>query len=104
MKDLTIASIRNLLQPQTIVEKYQASAPFTWAVLEEFSASPNKWHQRAARKGTAATEEEEGSDWDDDPNLDDEGSRNLQWQNTTPEGFTRNPIFVSTLLRTHYDS
>jgi len=45
MKDLTIASIRNLLQPQTIVEKYQASAPFTWAVLEEFSASPNKWRQ-----------------------------------------------------------
>jgi hypothetical protein len=43
MKDLTIASIRDLLQPQYIVEKYQKLAPFTWAVLEKLAASLNKW-------------------------------------------------------------
>ena len=36
MRDLTIASIRDLLQPQKIVEKYQKLAPFTWAVRARF--------------------------------------------------------------------
>ena len=64
-----------LLQPQKIIEKYQELAPFMWAVLEKFAASPNKWRQRAATKEMAAVgeDEDEGSDWDDDnPNVDDE--------------------------------
>jgi hypothetical protein len=66
MKDLTIASIRELLQLQRIIEKYQELAPFTWAVLKKFTASPNKWHRQAAGKETAPVEEKEGSDWDDE--------------------------------------
>jgi len=100
MKDLTIAAIRELLQPQKIIEKYQELAPFTWAVLEKFAASPNKWRRRAAGKETATVEEEEGSDWDDDPNVDDEEAADSRWENRTLEGFARNPIFVSALLRT----
>jgi hypothetical protein len=42
-----------------------------WAVLKIFAASPNKWRGRAATKEMAPVEEE-GSDWDDDPNVDDE--------------------------------
>jgi len=101
MKDLTIASIRELLQPEKIIEKYQELAPFTWAILERFAASPNKWRRRAARKEMAPVDKEgEGSDWDDDPNIDDEEAPDSRWHNITPEGFARNPTFVSVTLRT----
>ena len=43
VKDLTIKSIWELLQPQKIVEQYQELAPFMWTVLEKFASSPNKW-------------------------------------------------------------
>ena len=100
MRDLTIASIRDLLQPQKIVEKYQKLAPFTWAVLEKFSASPNKWRRRASTKESAPIGEDGGSDWDDDdPNVDDEETPNSRWKNVKLEGFTRNPTFVSTFLQ-----
>jgi hypothetical protein len=100
MKDLTIASIRELLQPQKIIEKYQEAAPFTWAVLETFAASPNKWRGRAATKETAPVEEER-SDWDDDPNIDDEEAPDSRWENVRLKGFARNPTFVSVFLRTY---
>jgi hypothetical protein len=99
MKDLTITSIRELLQPQKIIEKYQELAPFMWAVLEKFAASPNKWRRRAGNKETAPVGEDEGSDWDDDPNVDDEETPDSRWKNVKLEGFARNPTFVSTFLR-----
>ena len=42
MKDLTLKSIRTLLQPTVILDKYSQLAPFTWNLLETISASPNK--------------------------------------------------------------
>ncbi len=38
---LTIAGIRELLDPQKISEKYQELAPFFWNLLLVFSSSPN---------------------------------------------------------------
>jgi len=45
--------------------------------------------------------EEEGLDWDDDPNVDDEEAPELRWENVRPKGFARNPTFVSAFLRTY---
>ena len=100
MKDLTIASIREVLQPQKIIERYQELAPFTWAVLEKFALSPNKWRRRTATKDSemAPVGDDEGSDWDDDdPNVDDEETPDSRSKNVKLEGFARNPIFVSTI-------
>ena len=90
MKDLTIASIRDVLQPQKIIERYQELAPFMWAVLEKFALSPNKWCRRTSTKDSemAPVGDDEGSDWDDDdPNVDDEetpDSRAIQWRGRCP--------------------
>ena len=48
--------------------------------------------------------EDEGSDWDDDPNIDDEETPDSRWKNVKLEGFVRNPMFVSTIFRIMYNS
>ena len=93
MKDLTLKSIRTLLQPKVILDKYSQLAPFTWNLLETISASPNKH-----RKYNTATNEfeddiEEKDDWDDDPNHDDEEPER-KWDLKTLQGFSRNPVLV----------
>ena len=93
VKDLTIKSIWELLQPQKIVKWYQELASFTWTVLEKFASSPYKWCWRAAAKETAPVGEDEGSDWDENPNIDDEETPDSRWKNVKLEGFARNPMF-----------
>ena len=45
MKDLTLKSIRTLLQLKVILDKYHQLAPFMWNLLETISASPNRHHK-----------------------------------------------------------
>ena len=72
--------------------------------MEKFASSPNKCCQQAAAKETAPVGEDEGSDWDDDPNIDDKETPDSQWKNVKLEGFARNPMFVSTIFRIMYNS
>jgi hypothetical protein len=92
MKDLTLKSIRTLLQPKVILDKYHQLAPFTWNLLETISASPNK-HRKYNTKTNDFEDDEEEKDWDDDPNCDDEGPER-KWDLKTPQGFSRNPVLV----------
>jgi hypothetical protein len=43
-----------------------------------------------------AVEKADGSDWDDNSNVDDEETPDSQWENVKLKGFARNPMFVST--------
>jgi hypothetical protein len=72
MKDLTLKSIRTLLQPKVILDKYHQLAPFTWNLLETISASPNRHRKYNVKTNKFEDDEEQkedsDSDWDDDPN------------------------------------
>ena len=92
MKNLTLKSIRTLLQPRFILDKYHQLAPFTWNLLETISASPNR-HRKYNAKTNEFEDDEEVEDWDDDPNCDEEAER--KWDLKTPQGFSRNPVLVS---------
>jgi hypothetical protein len=99
VKDLTLNSIKTLLNPRAIMETYQRLAPFTWAFFHVLAASPNR-HRRetAARKRNEVTEEsaEDDSDWEDDPNIL-EREQDMDGDHTfleKPEGFSRSPILV----------
>jgi hypothetical protein len=92
MKDLTLKSLRTLLQPNVIVDKYHQIAPFTWNLLETISASPNRHRKYNAKINEFEDDEEEKDDWDDDPNCDEEPER--KWDLKTPQGFSRNPVLV----------
>jgi len=72
MKDLTLKSIRTLLQPKVILDKYCQLAPFTWNLLETISASPNRHRKYNTKTNNFEDGDEEKDDWDDDPNRDDE--------------------------------
>jgi hypothetical protein len=45
IKDLTIARMRELLQPGMLASKYQQLAPFLYGLLDTFSASPNRYRR-----------------------------------------------------------
>lgn len=102
VKTLTIHSIRQLLQPEILVQNFRDAAPFMFGLMHTFAASPNKYRKQKAstREKTAAnTEEDEEDDWNDDPNIEDnsgngEGEEPGQdwWKDY--DGFSRNPIFV----------
>jgi len=92
--DCTLKGIQELLQPQKIMDKYQKHAPFTWDVLYTFAASPNKWRKEKAKKNTA-DDEDDGEDWEDDPNLPDDEPEKTWDVPQIPEGFSRNPVLVS---------
>ena len=93
MKDLILKSIRTLLQPKVILDKYHQLAPFTWNLLETISVSPNRHRKYNSKTNEFEDKEEDGDDWDDDPNRDDEESER-KWDLKTPQGFSRNPILV----------
>jgi hypothetical protein len=102
IKSLTIKDIRELLSPATLVEKFKGSAPFMFDLLHTFAASPNKYRkQRATQQRQSRTgdsmEGAEDADWEDDPNVDENGADSKQpssdWTKEY-EGFSRNPIFV----------
>ena len=92
MKDLTLKSIRTLLQPDVIVDKYHQLAPFTWNLLETISALPNRHCKYNAKINEFEDDEVGGDDWDDDPNCDEEPEG--KWDLKTPHGFSRNPVLV----------
>ena len=86
MKDLTLKSIRMLLQPKVILDKYHQLAPFTWNLLETISASPNRHCKYNSKMNEFEDEEEDGDDWDNDPDRDDEEPER-KWDLKTPQGF-----------------
>ena len=45
VKDLTISSMRALFQPQELIRRYKAAAPFMWNLLMVFVASPNRYRK-----------------------------------------------------------
>ena len=90
MKDLTLKSIRTLLQLKVILDKYHQLAPFTWNLLETISASPNRHCKYNSKTNEFEDEEEDGDDWDDDPNCDDEEPER-KWDLKTPQGFFTQP-------------
>jgi hypothetical protein len=103
IKSLTIKGIRELLQPDALVEKFRKSAPLMFGLMHTFSASPNRYRkQKTAQKSrTAVDAGSEGEDWDDDPNaeenmLGDEGKSGKDWWKDY-DGFSRNPVFVCLL-------
>ena len=74
IKTLTIKEIRELLQPDALVEKFKKSAPFMFGLLHTFSASPNKYRkQKAAQQQCSKSghKDNEDEDWDDDLDAED---------------------------------
>ena len=92
MKDLTLKSIRTLLQPKVILDKYHQLAPFMWNLLETISASLNR-HCKYNAKMNKFEDDEEVDDWDDNPNCDDE-ELERKWDLKTPQNFSCNPVLV----------
>ncbi|KAF8910846.1 hypothetical protein CPB85DRAFT_1435113 [Mucidula mucida] len=73
IKDLTVASVKEILQPKIISDKLQQLAPFMWSLLHHFASLPNRYHRynRAKESSSSGSEDESASsDWDDDPNED----------------------------------
>jgi hypothetical protein len=93
MKDLTLKSIKTLLQPDVILDKYHQLAPFICNLLETISASPNRHRKYNIETNEFEDDEEEKDDWDDDPNCDDEKPER-EWNFKKPQGFLRNPVLV----------
>ncbi|KDR71952.1 hypothetical protein GALMADRAFT_213446 [Galerina marginata CBS 339.88] len=96
LKNLTLQSIKKLLEPKTILEKYHALAPFTWNLLETISASPNKHRKYNIKTDNFEDDKEERNDWDDDPNGDDEEPERKWDDLKTPWGFLQNPTSANT--------
>jgi len=95
MKDLTLMSIRTLLQPEVIVNKYRLLSPFTWNLLETISASPNRYRKYNIKTNHFEDDHEKNDDWNDDPNADDDEPERTWNGMKMPEGFSRNPVLVS---------
>jgi hypothetical protein len=86
----------------TLVKKFKGSAPFTFDLLHTFSASQNKYRkQKAAQRKHSKTGSSikgtEDTDWEDDPNVEENAADDEQlsgdWTKEY-EGFSHNPIFV----------
>lgn len=88
-----LKSIRTLLQPTVILDKYHQLAPFTWTLLETISASPNRHRKYNAKTNEFEGDEEENDDWNDDPNCDDDEPEK-KWDLKMPQGFSRNSVLV----------
>lgn len=105
VKKLTVASIRDLLRPEKIAEKYKAAAPFIFGLLYTFSASPNRYRRnKAAREGKETDQRGSGVAEEVNDGADESGPEDLYAgaseahsasAQTPLEGFSRNPIFVS---------
>ncbi|KAJ7493794.1 hypothetical protein FB451DRAFT_1077509 [Mycena latifolia] len=115
LKDLTIARMRELIQPGMLADKYQDSAPFLYGLLQTFSASPNRYRREKQQREERqkADESESGSDsssvhesneardpdWEDDPDIefDEAGAAESTPEWESFEGFSRNPVFATIL-------
>lgn len=104
LKTLTIRELRGFLHPTKLIEIIQGLAPFTWAILHTFCASPNRARkQRKKDEDVPMAPSGEEDDWGDDPNDEAEleagegdptSGPNRAWSKGYP-GFSRNPVFVS---------
>ncbi|KAG5645294.1 hypothetical protein DXG03_006483 [Asterophora parasitica] len=110
IKDLTVSTLRQLLHPHVLIEKYQELAPFTFKILHTFSASPNKHRkEKASKRAQNSHETSDNEDYDlpDDPNMcfDESGAAGRaegetgdgDWWKGMPGGFARNPIYAIVL-------
>lgn len=79
LRDLTMSSVRELLSPSSIANRYKQYAPFTWNFLYAWMTTKNQYQTKAKKhhqningeeNSDSTDREEELSDWDDDPNLD----------------------------------
>ncbi|KII82757.1 hypothetical protein PLICRDRAFT_181073 [Plicaturopsis crispa FD-325 SS-3] len=113
VKKLTVASIRELLRPEKILEKYRASAPFIFGLLYTFSASPNRYRkEKAAREEKKSSQRmgtEDGAAEDANDKADESGPEDVYEGASGPhaasaetplEGFSRNPVFAIILAIT----
>ncbi|KAJ7710312.1 hypothetical protein B0H16DRAFT_1900799, partial [Mycena metata] len=101
IKNLTIAGIRELLDPSKLAAKYRALAPFFFDMLHVFATSPNDYRKFHIPKEEEEVEKEgtdnSTPDWND-PNEDyDEAGHSdaaptSEWEGFA--GFSRNPIFA----------
>lgn len=96
LQTLTLRSIRELLSPQKILEKYQSLAPFTWSLLYSFAAAPNRYRMYNLTKSDEHQNDAENDDWDDDPNMADDEPESRWDRSDMPKGFSRNPALVGT--------
>ncbi|KAI1795010.1 hypothetical protein LXA43DRAFT_939422 [Ganoderma leucocontextum] len=106
---LTMASIRCLMSPTTILSVIKEKAPFTYRLLHAFTTAPNEYRKKKFRRtgegmvqaaGERAEEDisseaggmdEEGDDGD--PEAADDALGNNKWEDLYP-GFARNPTSV----------
>ncbi|KAG6874447.1 hypothetical protein C0992_007674 [Termitomyces sp. T32_za158] len=106
LKNLTISDLREILKPEKLLEKYMESAPFTFSLLQTFSASPNRYRKIKAQTFQAQGQETmdlEEDEMEDDPNLDyNAGGEERthaeynEWRKTL-KGFNRNPVYCIVL-------
>jgi hypothetical protein len=108
IKDLKISDLRDLLHPDKLVAKYQASAPLTFGLMTMFAASPNKYRKEksswASMTAQSMPEQVEDNPFVDlgndeilagsDDNNDAEPSLDSQWWKEF-EGLSCNPVFMS---------
>ncbi|KAF7972318.1 hypothetical protein HWV62_18506 [Athelia sp. TMB] len=92
LSKLTVKGVRELLQPNILVEKFRGAAPFMFSWMHVFAASPNRYRRdkETARK-RAGTEDSE--DEMDDRGDFDSGSEDESWWKDY-KGFSRNPVFA----------
>ncbi len=96
---LTIAGIRELLDPQKISEKYQELAPFFWNLLLVFSSSPNRYQKEKYGQEDINMQEpaqeslptNQDKDWSEGPNNDSPPDGGDPFK---MKGFSRSPIYV----------
>ena len=105
LKKVTIESILNILQPETLAVTYQEKAPFTFQILHTFAASSNPYRRKKAKRGdlnSASVPQEPPHlipdlDGDSDDEMVNPGvsiGEESNWENQYP-GFSRNPLLVS---------
>lgn len=95
INELTHTTLPNLPQPHEIAKIYRSSAPFTWGMLEMFSASPNRHRKSKKVQDEDCSSKEDKDDWNDDPNLDEDDPAALKNESAPQfKGFSRNPFYV----------
>lgn len=104
LKDITVESIENILKPETLATTYQAKAPFVFNILHTFSASPNPYRTKKARKAGGKGDLDvddvaqkgllllDDSD-EEEENMDGEIGSDSKWKKKYP-GLSRNPLLV----------
>ena len=109
---LTIAQLRRLTDPRTILATIQDKAPFTYGYLRAFTTAPNEYRKRKSGKrsdlrglrGNSGADEADGAQGDtgleaedsEEEDADDFEAAGVDWKGQFP-GFARNPVFVSTV-------